>query len=233
MRRRTRKPGEHHHDQEAAGHAQPGHRVGVGLGELIIGPGSVSGAASKTSSGEMLRMLASISAPRLYVVRGGGAAQHAACDVAVGTVARRVGGAEDRDAGFAERGGQVQRTAIHADHGGGAPRGVDQAGQARVVWNATSAARSRRRTVEHQRDAEFVAQPRRQRAVVRHRPLLGAPSGQRRGQHEIARAAGRLRAVRAAAGNVAQPAGRRAAPRPRVPDSGPPRARTRLSVLLE
>src|SRR5205085_6685043 len=46
---------------------------------------------------------------------------------AIRAVARRIGGTEDGDAGFTERGGEVQRTAIHTYHGGGAAGRVDEA----------------------------------------------------------------------------------------------------------
>ena len=55
-------PGEDQHNQEAAGDAEAGYRVGVGLGELEH---RTVFRASKTASGEISRMLSSIDAPRL------------------------------------------------------------------------------------------------------------------------------------------------------------------------
>ena len=149
MRRRVGKPREHDHDQKAAGDAEAGYRVGVALGELehrtVL-------SASKTVSGEMARMRGVDRRAALVSGRGGRRAQDLE-RVAVRTVARGVGGAEDRDAGFAERGGDVERTAIDADHGGGAPRRVDQAGQSGDVGESGT-----RRAVQDQRQSELVAQ---------------------------------------------------------------------------
>ena len=81
----------------------------------------------------------------------------------------------------------MERAAIHAQHGGGPAGGVNQAGQGRIVghgWSDFPETRPRR-TVQHQRDGEFVREPRGQRTVMRQRPLFGRPSGERRGQHEF------------------------------------------------
>src|SRR5207248_2407756 len=82
----------------------------------------------------------------LALVRGGGgvAAQHAHVRT-IRSVARGIRGSEDRDAGSAERSGEVERTAVYADHRRSASRGVDQAGEARVVVEARSG-----RPIEHQ-----------------------------------------------------------------------------------
>jgi hypothetical protein len=66
-------------------------------------------------------------------VRGGGT-QHAE-RVAIGAIAGRVGGAENGDAALTEGSGKMERAAIHADHGSGAPGSVNQAGEGAVMRN--------------------------------------------------------------------------------------------------
>jgi len=57
------------------------------------------------------------------------------------------------DAWFAERGGQMQRAAVYANYCGSVARGMDQAGQRRVMIEAAPG-----RTIENQRDSEFLAE---------------------------------------------------------------------------
>ena len=84
---------------------------------------------------------------------------------------------------------QMQRTAIYPHHGGGAPRGVDQAGQTGHMPNAIfhSGEWHIRRAVENERNAQFGAKTRSQVSIVLDGPLLGLPTGEWRGKNEIAR----------------------------------------------
>src|SRR5208337_622523 len=63
---------------------------------------------------------------------GSGAAEDAE-RATVGSVAGGIGGAEDGDPGLLQRGGQMERSAIHADDRRGAAGGVNQAGQAGIM----------------------------------------------------------------------------------------------------
>src|SRR5258708_6320482 len=51
----------------------------------------------------------------------------------VRTVARRIGRAENGDARFIKRGGQMHRTAVHSDNCNRPPRGIDQTTESAAV----------------------------------------------------------------------------------------------------
>src|SRR4051794_8816529 len=75
----------------------------------------------------------------------------------------------------------MERTAIDANHGHSASCRIDETCDRRMVIEARSW-----RTIEHQRDAESVAQTLAQRAEMREGPLLASPPCQRRCEYEIA-----------------------------------------------
>ena len=75
---------------------------------------------------------------------------------AIGPVRNRIGGSIDRDAGFAERGCKMNRTAVHADHRLRAAGCIDQSFDAGKVnlcsFDSTQTFSGVRRTVHYQRE---------------------------------------------------------------------------------
>ena len=187
-----REPGERRDHDETGGHAQSGHSVGIAAWGTSAAASALMPTGQATRDAKCGENLLRRNCPHGGVDRRAAPVRRVRAGyaknlkiAAVRTVANRISWAEDRNAGFVQCRSEMQRTAIDADHQSGAARCIDQARNAALVQQRSGDRQNGSgRAIEHEWQAQFLAQHRSEPFVIFKRPLLRSPAGQRAGERE-------------------------------------------------